>query len=232
MRIFNWLIKNFFRRTTHAANNGKTVERWVVVDVETSGLDLNEAQLLAIAGIAIEINWSTGKLTIIPGDSFEVDIRPVDVVKDKENILIHGIGQQRQLQGMALEEALSGFLAFIGQTQLFAFHAWFDKALINRHIKMINLTKHNHGLTNSWIDIEKLCQIAHPDKQAHSLDEWMQEFGISCPARHEAAADTFAESEILQRIWPDISRQVDSWQDLVRLEKQSHWLVTNNRKRA
>ncbi len=221
MSLFDWLL--------HRANAAPaaTQARWVVVDVETSGLDPNEAQLLAIAAVAVQVDWTTRKLSILPGDSFEVDIRPFEVVKDKTNILVHGIGQNRQLQGQGLAEALTAFLEFIGDAKLLAFHAWFDKALIGRHVKMVNLPGWEKGWPNPWVDIEKLCAAAYPQVRAHSLDEWMDEFSIECTARHEAAADTFAECEVLQRIWPRIALQAASWKDLLRLEKEGRWLAKN-----
>lgn len=203
-------------------------ERWVVIDVETSGLDPNVAQLLAIAAVAVQVDWRTGILRICPGDSFEVDIRPEQVVQDKENILVHGIGQRRQLNALPLKDALPPFLDYIGSDKLLAFHAWFDKALIGRHVRMAQLAGFEQGLPNPWIDIEKLCVATFPKVQAHSLDEWMDEFGIECAARHEAAADTFAECEVLQRIWPRIAAHAKGWGDVLRLEKEGRWLTKNS----
>jgi DNA polymerase III subunit epsilon len=221
MSVLDW----FSRRPTTPQ---LTHERWVVVDVETSGLDPHTAQLLAIAAVAVQVDWTTRKLSIVPGDSFEVDIRPETVVKDKGNILVHGIGQNRQLQGESLNDALNGFIGYIGGAKLLAFHAWFDKALIGRHVQMAMLPGMHKGLPNPWVDIEKLCVASHPHIKAHSLDEWMDEFGITCAARHEAAADTFAECEVLQRIWPRLAAQSTGWPDILRLEKEGRWLTRNS----
>ncbi len=222
MSVFDW----FSRRSPSAIQ--LTHERWVVVDVETSGLDPHTAQLLAIAAVAVQVDWTTLKLSIVPGDSFEVDIKPETVVKDKGNILVHGIGQNRQLRGDSLNDALNGFIGYIGDAKLLAFHAWFDKALIGRHVQMAMLPGLANGLPNPWVDIEKLCVASHPQVKAHSLDEWMDEFGITCAARHEAAADTFAECEVLQRIWPRIVAQSTGWADILRLEKEGRWLTRNS----
>jgi len=221
MALFDWLS----RRTCPSPN--LTHDRWVVVDVETSGLDPDEAQLLAIAAVAVRVDWIKRTLTIAPGDSFEVDIRPFEVVKDKDNILVHGIGQNRQRQGEDLQQALTSFVNYIADAKLLAFHAWFDKALIGRHMRIAKLPNMEKGLPNPWVDIERLCVATYPQVKAHSLDEWMHEFGIECAARHEAAADTFAECEVLQRIWPRIAQQSTAWPDILRLEKEGHWLTRN-----
>lgn len=222
MGFLDWLAK---RGTADAPLER---DRWVVVDVETSGLDPDEAQLLAIAAVAIEVDWRAKKLRIVPGDSFEVDIRPPTLVRDKENILVHGIGQRRQMDGRELSEAISSFLDFIGSAKLLAFHAWFDKALIGRHVILAGLEGREKGLPNPWVDIERLCVATYPQIKAHSLDEWMDQFEISCPARHEAAADTYAECEVLQRIWPRIAKRAQAWPDILRLEKEGRWLSQNS----
>jgi DNA polymerase III subunit epsilon len=222
MSLLDWLSRRSF------AADALTHDRWVVVDVETSGLDADTAQLLAIAAVAVQVDWSTRKLSIVPGDSFEVDIRPFEVVKDKGNILVHGIGQSRQMQGEDLEHALASFLTYIGSSKLLAFHAWFDKALIDRHVHLAQLPGRPKVLPHVWVDIERLCVATYPQIKAHSLDEWMDEFDIECAARHEAAADTFAECEVLQRIWPRIAAQSRSWSDILRLEKEGRWLSKNS----
>jgi DNA polymerase III subunit epsilon len=196
-----------------------TPERWIVLDVETSGLDPEVAQLLAIACVGLRVNWARRTLTIVPGDSFEVVIKPEQSVQDKDNILVHGIGLQRQEAGLPGWQAMKMFTDFIGDAPLLAFHAWFDKRMMDRHGDLYV----GQRLNNPWVDIEKLCAVTHPDLPYESLDDWMDHYDISCPARHEAAADTYAECEVLQRIWPLVALDAFSFKDLVRMEKQERW---------
>ncbi len=196
------------------AASAHDAQRWVVLDVETSGLEPQEAQLLAVAAVAVKVDWHARSLVICPGESLEIDIRPLTVVSDKSNILIHGIGQQRQQQGLALQDALPPLLQFIGSSPLLAFHAWFDKAMLARHFAMAGREK----LPNPWIDIEKLCIALHPKSSAESLDDWLALYDIPCTARHEAAADTYAECELLQRIWPALARDAKNWKELKAIE--------------
>ena len=41
----------------------------------------------------------------------------------------------------------------------------------------------------------------------------------------QAAADTLAECELLQRIWPKVAAQCTSWRDVQRLAAQHRWLA-------
>jgi DNA polymerase-3 subunit epsilon len=194
--------------------------RWVMLDVETSGLDPRRDRLLAIAAIALRVDWEHKRLSVDLGDSFEVVLRQQEVTAAKDNILLHGIGVQRQREGVAPELALRAFAGYVGRSPLLAFHAAFDQAMITRHMKL-------HGEAppaNPWVDIEYLCAVTHEYVRARSLDEWMRHFGIECAVRHQAAADTLAECELLQRVWPRVAAQCAGWADIERMARQQRWV--------
>lgn len=217
MGLLDW----FKAPTTSAPQSTK--ERWVVLDVETSGLDATTAQLLAVACIGLQVDWTARTLTINPGDSFEIVIQPKQPVRDVDNILIHGIGMQRQQMGLPGWQAMPLLRDFLADAPLLAFHAWFDQILLDRHF----LSELGKPLRNPWLDIEKLCSVTQPDAKAEDLDQWLLHFNLTCHARHEAAADAFVEAEVLQCIWPQLMKELGdtpSWQGLKRLEKLDQWL--------
>lgn len=194
--------------------------RWVMLDVETSGLDTQRDRLLAIAAIALQVDWSSRRLSVDLGDSFEVVLQQNEA-SSKDNILLHGIGVQQQRGGMAGDLALRAFTNFVGDSPLLAFHAAFDQAMIGRYARL----HLGADLPNPWLDIDHLCAVTHEGVRARALDDWMNHFGIACAVRHQAAADTLAECELLQRIWPKVSPQCSSWRDLQSLAAQHRWLV-------
>ena len=195
--------------------------RWVVVDVETSGLDMHRDRLLAMAAIGVRVDWAARRIDVQLADSFEVVLRQ-EQASSRDNILLHGIGVQSQLAGIEPVAALRAFADFVGSDPLLAFHSAFDQTLIGRHCR-----QHlGRALPNPWVDIEHLCAVTHEQVQARSLDEWMAHFSIQCPRRHQAAADTLAECELLLRIWPVLSRQCLSWRDVQRLAAQRRWLIS------
>lgn len=198
--------------------------RWVVLDVETSGLDIHRDRLLAIAAIAMHVDWPTKTLKVDLGDSFEVVLQQ-DEASSKDNILLHGIGVQQQRDGMDPALALQAFTDFIGDSPLLAFHAAFDQAMIDRFVR-----KHRgRCLVNRWVDIDHLCAVTFEGVPARALDDWMSYFGISCAVRHQAAADTMAECELLQRIWPKAASCCSNWRDVQNLAAQHRWLVRADR---
>ena len=101
-----------------------------------------------------------------------------------------------------------------------AFHAAFDQRMINRFAR-----QHlGQDLPNPWVDVDHLCAVTYEKVRARALDDWMTHFGIHCAVRHQAAADTLAECELLQHIWPRVTAQCKSWADVEHLAAQHRWL--------
>lgn len=194
--------------------------RWVVLDVETSGLDPVRDRLLAVAAIAVRVDWPGRRLAIVPADSFEVVLRQQQA-SAVDNILLHGIGAQRQRDGVPPVEAMQALRTYCGKSPLLAFHAAFDRALIDRYVP----PEMAATWSPPWLDIEHLCAVTHESATARSLDEWMAYFGIQCALRHQAAADTLAECEVLLRVWPRMAAECSSWRDVARLAARQRWIT-------
>jgi DNA polymerase III subunit epsilon len=201
--------------------------RWVVLDVETSGLDTRRDRLLAIAAVAVRHAEGTTP-RIVLGDSFEVVLRQDDgspAHADKANILLHGIGVGAQRDGMAPDAALEAFERYVGTSPLIGFHAAFDRAMIDRACDR----QQRRRLPNPWLDLEPVAAVLHPESRARALDEWLAHFGIECAVRHQAAADTLATAELLLKLWPAVRVQVRSpdVKALLDLAAQRRWIAAN-----
>jgi DNA polymerase-3 subunit epsilon len=210
--MMGWLA----RRGAVAADAG----RWVVLDVESSGLDPANDRLLAIAAVALRRDG--GALRVTLGDSFEVVLRHAAAPVDKANILLHGIGVGAQREGVEAAQALAAFERWVGTAPLIGFHVAFDEALIQRAMRAAL----GRRLANPWIDLADVAQVVRPDVAGRSLDEWMEALGVRCAVRHQAAADTLATAELLLKLWPQVlgQREGDDWRALSRLAAQRRWL--------
>jgi DNA polymerase-3 subunit epsilon len=194
-------------------------QRWIVLDVESSGLNPRSDHLLAIAAVAVEVSADFRRASIIIGDSYEAVLKQ-DLPSHKDNILIHHIGAQAQAEGRPPVEVLEEFRQWAGNCPLLAFHAPFDEAMINRAYSLFGLK----GLQNEWLDIEPLAKITGVNPIIRSLDEWLGHFGIECAIRHQAAADTFATAELLMRLWPYLTKEANSWASLRSIARQANWV--------
>ena len=162
--------------------------RYIVVDVESSGLNMVRDSLISIGAVAV------CEGVIDANDAFEVVLRQ-DQVSSHENILIHGIGGSAQREGVEPADALLAFLDYVGRAPLVAYHAEFDQAMIGRALREF-LGK---DLDLPWIDLawvmpELFRELI--DGQV-VLDEWLQRFDIENILRHNAVSDAYATATLL-----------------------------------
>jgi DNA polymerase-3 subunit epsilon len=196
-------------------------ERWLVLDVESSGLDASRDRLLALAAVALRVG--DGRACIEFADSFEVLLRqPVPAVPpDKANILVHGIGVGAQRCGLDPAEALRRFEAFAGQAPLLGFHVAFDRQMIDRATQ----AQLGRRLRNAWLDVADVAAVLQPQRNARSLDDWLQALAIPCLQRHQAAADVLATAELLQMLLPAARADgASGFRDLAKLAARRRWL--------
>jgi DNA polymerase-3 subunit epsilon len=200
----------------------QAARRWVVLDVETTGLDLLEDELLAIAAVGVHLDAERSAPRIVLYDSFEAVLQRESVVTDKDNILLHGIGVGAQRTGLAPRQVLEAFERWAGDVPLLAFHASFDQTMIGRA-----MTQHlSRSLRNRWLDLAPVASALHPDVGGHALDDWLEHFHIECAVRHQAAADTLATAELLLRLWPAArANRCASFAGLQELTRQQRWLT-------
>lgn len=161
--------------------------RFVVADVETSGLDPRRDRLLAIGAVTVE----HGRLC--PGRGYEATVHNPEP-SSRDNILVHGIGPDAQTGGMAPDEALMGFLELACHDVLVGFHAGFDRAVLDRAMR----EQLGIRLPNLWIDLARLApQLVPAGRRHRTLDDWLAAFGLRAHVRHGAAFDAYASAELL-----------------------------------
>jgi DNA polymerase-3 subunit epsilon len=201
--------------------------RWIVADVETSGLDPHRDRLLAIAAVALHFPRDDGGRRwpqLALGDSFEVLLRqPEEALRmpDADNILTHRIGVGAQRLGSEPAHALQQWLAYVAGAPLLAFHSSFDATVIDRACRRW-LRRAGPG---PWLDLEPVCAVLHDQPRRRPLDHWLQRHGIHCLVRHQAAADAMATAELLMRLWPQVLARGDGhWPALVQLASLHRWL--------
>ncbi len=162
--------------------------RWVVVDVESGGLDPRRDALISVGALGV----TDGAIGL--ADSFEVVLRQA-APSAGGNIEVHGIAGTEQMQGEDPAAALADFLAFAGKDPLVAFHAAFDARLlaraIDRHLGV--------PFRRPWVDLAHIAPLAWPRLAGRraGLDDWLAALAIPAPLRHRAIGDCLATAELL-----------------------------------
>ncbi|MDT8415587.1 MAG: 3'-5' exonuclease [Flavobacteriaceae bacterium] len=163
--------------------NKASVSKIVVLDTETTGLDVRIDRLLSIACITIEDNQ------ILLADRFECLITQ-DYFNSK-TAGIHGITKKGSESKISEKEALEKFIAYVADAILLGHHICFD-------IKMLNCALERNGLMklrNPTLDTAYLFKKLKPlytydhKNEAVSLDALCHELNISGHGRHTAEGD-------------------------------------------
>lgn len=161
--------------------------RFVVMDTESTGLDVQKDKLLSIGAVAIE----GGRLRV--GDQFDAVLAHANA-DTRATVLLHGIGADAVRGGQAPAEALLAFYRWSGPCVFIAFHAGFDRALTERSLRDAG----GNAPPRQWLDLAVALPALYPERRERrrSLDDWTTEFGLHNPGRHQAAADAFVTAEL------------------------------------
>ena len=195
-------------------------QRWLVVDVETTGLDAQRDRLLAIGAVLVE------GATIRFDQSFEVVLRQA-APSHTDNILIHRIPGSEQLEGVDAAAALAAFLDFSKKMPCVAFHAAFDETMLKRAFE----EQLGIDFSPRFIDLAMLAPalVREAPESFRSLDDWMAFFSITISARHRAIADAVGTAQLFQMLLNRAAVQECLSADaLFRLARDQRWLARVN----
>ncbi|ARU86932.1 PolC-type DNA polymerase III [Pseudomonas sp. M30-35] len=162
-------------------------QRMVVVDLETSGLDVKRDELLSIGAVVIE----NGAIDL--AQQFECTLLRENH-KVSASVLIHGLAPSAIAAGTEPADALLDFMEFLGSSPLLAFHARFDQRMLSRALKQ----SLGYRLQHSFFDVADLAPLLCPDASLEraGLDDWIRHFGLQVQQRHNASADALVTAEL------------------------------------
>jgi DNA polymerase III subunit epsilon len=210
------LVRWWLPSAMRAARQERADGRWVVIDVETSGLDPARDVVLSIGAVGVH------GASIVVADSFELLVRP-EAASPRPNILVHGIGEAAQRSGLDPRAACIQFLEYIGDATLVAFHADFDRTFLGRAVRQ-HCSKR---LANRWLDLAELAPALHPEVRAKALDEWLAHFDLEPDQRHHACSDAFATAMLFVRLIASVDPAQRTPPALARRARDARWLPGN-----
>ncbi|GGZ19069.1 DNA polymerase III subunit epsilon [Echinicola pacifica] len=168
---------------------------FVVVDTETTGLDIKQDHILAFGGVKII------KQRIIIETSREHYL--VSKKKSASSIKIHEIIQPKN--PLPIREFVRGLLPYLSNDIFVAHHAGFDLGMLEKVCKPFGLRR----ILNPIVDTGDLAmRLEHgiqydPSRinlQDYSLDKLCERYNIKVEDRHTAAGDAFLTAQLLLKL--------------------------------
>lgn len=180
--------------------------RFVVVDLETSGLNTLKDKILSIGAVSVE------QSAIALGNQFSCTLRRANH-RVSESVLIHQIPPSEVAAGMRTEKALLSFMEYVGGSPLLAFHASFDQRMLVREMQ----DAFAYSLRHPFFDVAEIAQMLCPEHRMRNpgLDDWVEFFGLQVLQRHNASADAMVTAELMLILLKRAQRQgIADWQSL------------------
>ena len=154
-------------------------EQFVVLDLETTGLDPDIHEIIEIG--AIRVNRDS-----INHDGFQLLVKPKEKIP-KSITEMTGITQGMvEREGADLETALRDFIEFVGELPLVTFNAEYDMAFLNA---AISATQTPSLRRNSVSCALEMARRAWPGRKSYRLADLARDGGLSSAGAHRAADD-------------------------------------------
>lgn len=160
--------------------------RWVVVDLETTGMSpLKGDRIVEIGAVAVE----DGVIT----DEFSTLVDPERLIPYYVQ-RVHGISDSMVMGKPVFADVLPSFLRFCGDSVLVSHNASFDRGFLDHQAMEIMQTP----LPHAHVDTLRVSRILLPKLGKHNLDALTHHFDVRIPPsqRHRALGDARATAEI------------------------------------
>jgi len=187
-----------------ARQNARSL-RYVIFDLETTGLSLNQDRVVSAAAYRVV----DGRIAL--GDVFSSLVSPGRDIPSSA-VKIHGIMPSMVDDAPSFAEVFEKFLGYLGTDILVGYHVGFDLHFLNIYMQQT----HGFPVQNLVLDAQSMCrQFCFPPhlrsyagrlKGNQDLDTVARHFDIVIQERHTALGDALATAMIFQRILLEIEK--------------------------
>ncbi|MCS4469438.1 exonuclease domain-containing protein [Clostridium botulinum] len=161
-------------------------ENVVVFDVESTGINTTEDEIVQIAGIKIN-----NKGEVI--ESFQRFLTPKKFVGD--SYLVHGFSDQfLKENGENKKVVLKDFLEFIKDTVIVGHNVAFDISILNSELERLSLEKASF---KTYYDTLDIARRFYPNLTNHKLETLSKLFNTETKSSHDAMDDILATKDVL-----------------------------------
>ena len=190
-----WVRDQYLSSFNSRIPSKKTLDQlnYVVLDTETSGLDIKKDKILSVAAVKI----IKGSISI--SERMEYFIQETNYTPGKD-IEVHGITRSKSMSGISMRTMMLEFLPFIENAIIVGHHISFDIKMLDRYVmEYFGIRLKNKTLDTARINHRLESGVNEPFKPV-GLDELALKYQVPLGARHTAAGDTFISAIIFLKM--------------------------------
>ena len=171
---------------------------YVIIDIEMTGLDLNNDSIIEIAGLRV-IN---DKIE----DTFSSLIKPNEYILKEEITGLTGITEEMLSTAPCFTEIKNELIHFIGDLPIVGHNVLFDIQFLNKTLKEYDF----EILDNDYVDTLPLSQKLFPEFIHHRLTDMALYYGINIDGAHRALQDCHMTKDCFDKMRGTMERSFPS----------------------
>ena len=189
-------------RENKRKNKGKSIisnpTNYVIIDIETTGLDPEYCEIIELAAIKYENNKEIARFNSLVKPDYEIDSFITDLT---------GITNEMVKNSSKISEVIIDFYNFIKDEILIGHCVYFDINFIYDALE-----KENIFLTNDYINIMRFSNKILPQLENQKLNTISSHYNVTLP-NHRALTDCVATNECYQNLLQDINTKYTSFEE-------------------
>lgn len=160
---------------------------YVVIDLETTGLNSQENEIIEFGAVAVMNN------TIV--DSFSQLVKPSAAI-DPFITELTGISNEMVADAPCIEEAMEAFLQFVGDSVVLGHNITFDIAFVYDTCMRL----WNRPFSNDYMDTLRMARKCYPQERHNRLCDLEVRFGLRNERAHRALSDVLLTKQCYDRM--------------------------------
>lgn len=189
-------------RENKRKNKGKSIisnpTNYVIIDIETTGLDPEYCEIIELATIKYENNKEIARFNSLVKPDYEIDSFITDLT---------GITNEMVKNSPKISEVIIDFYNFIKDEILIRHCVYFDINFIYNALE-----KENIFLTNDYINIMRFSNKILPQLENKKLNTISSHYNVTLP-NHRALTDCVATSECYQKLLQDVKTKYPNFEE-------------------
>lgn len=179
-------IKNIEHSKLKKEVEKEKAKEYVVVDIETDGLDINNNKIIEIGAVKVGKNREEFHRLIKIQEKLPEEIVRLTTIDD----------EMLEREGVSLGKALKDFSEFIGENNLVGYNVNFDIQFLNEALDRENLPK----IKNKVYDIMQYVKKENLFLKNYKLNTVLKTYGIEEEVPHRALEDSRLEEKLIVKV--------------------------------